>query len=117
MGSRVRVSSRPQKALEKSRAFLCLRLLFIGDIELLKTHILEAQNTSETINETNFYTTVTFLMHDCKFNVYSSIWGFQLYRAINIGITDLTPVLTLLDDGIEIILQGYSSSNLSELCI
>ena len=103
MGSRVRVSSRPQKALEKSRAFLCLRLLFIGDIELLKTHVLKAQNTSETKNETNFHTTVTFLMHDCKFNVYSSIWSFQLYRAINIGITDLTRVLTLLDDGIEII--------------
>jgi hypothetical protein len=78
--------------LEKSRAFLCLSLLFIGDIELLKTHILEAKNTSET----NFHTSVTFLMHDCKFNVYSSIWGFQLYRAINIGITDLTPVLSAL---------------------
>ena len=61
------------KALEKSRAFLCLSLLFIGDIELLKTHVLEAQNTSETKNETNFHTSVTFLMHDCKFNVYSSI--------------------------------------------
>ena len=43
---------------------MCLRLLFIGDIELLKTHILEAQNTSETKNETIFHTSVTFLMHE-----------------------------------------------------